>query len=1008
MNKEQIIKSEKQITGNREQGTNNKGKRFLTLLFVTCYLLVVFTACDNSIDTPKTQKPVENGYGKISIGFTGEMAHQDAPPQSARTVLPSTVFDKYVYTFTKAGGTTGIVKAPDDDGFFTLEVGSYTVAVQAYIGTKEPYTLAASGVSPQFSVGPGSNAPVRVPLSEVAAATVGKFSYTITWPAGSTAEITLQKWPELNTIALNPVNVTQGNGKTQTLELGAGSYLLTVLVSKSGLYAGISEAVRIYPSLSTVYTKDFVDDDLLQIVAPILTLTEGNTKITYTWTASYPVADSYDVYWKVGSGLTAASVKTGTKITGASSGGEITGLTNGTAYSVIVTANKAGNSVDSTVRTGTPSLATFITAPILTLTAGNGSLRYTWTASNPVADSYDVYWKAGDSLNAADVKTGTKITGASSGGNISGLTNDTAYSMVVTANKAGYNSIDSVVRTGTPVQINAVQPVISTQPQGGAFLKTGTLSVTASVTDGGTLSYQWYRNVTGNTSGGTAIIGATGSSYTLSDIGTYYYYVIVTNTIANNGDGGTKTATITSRVAEAVTVLVLTEWARTVSAGSDESWFSAVAVDSSGNVYAAGGQNGKGTYTYGTGVSAQGTNSNFHDNIPFMGNNVVLVKYNSSGTALWARTVSTGVNDSGFSAVAVDSSGNVYAAGSQNGNGTYTYGTGVSAQGANSTIYGRGSNAVLVKYNSSGTALWARTVSTGDNDSGFSTVAVDSSGNVYAAGSQSGNGTYTYGTGVSAQGTCSGSNVVLVKYNSNGTALWARTVSTGDNGSGFSAVAVDTSGNVYAAGSQRGAGTYTYGTGVSAQGTYSDRNVVLVKYNSSGTALWARTVIRGGNDSIFSAVAVDSSGGVYAAGFQWGTGTFTYDTGVSLNGAAGGGTTLVKYDSSGNALWAQIRVDGLFTNIAIDSSGNMYMGLYSDIWYGLVKYNSSGTEQWVRKRGTTNSAFREVTADSSGNVYAAGYLAANETFTCDTGESIKGAATGLPGSSNVLLVKYKQ
>jgi len=935
---------------------------------------MLFTVCDNITDTPKTQKPVKNDYGKISIGFTGEMAHQDAPPQSARTVLPLTVFDKYVYTFTKAGGTTGIVKAPNDDGFFTLEVGSYTVAVQAYIGTKEPYTLAASGVSPQFSVGSGSNTPVKVPLSEVAAATVGKFSYTITWPAGSTAEITLQKWPELNTIALNPVNVTQGNGKTQTLELGTGSYLLTVLVSKSGLYAGISEAVRIYPFLSTVYTKDFVDDDLLQIVAPTLTLTAGNAKITYTWTASYPAADSYDVYWKAGSGLTAASVKTGAKITGASSGGEITGLTNGTAYSVVVTANKAGNSVDSTVQTAKPV-------------------------------------------------------------------------------------------------INAVQPVISVQPQGGTFFKTGTLSVTASVTDGGTLSYQWYRNTSNSTSGGTAIAGATGSSRTLSDAGTYWYYVIVTNTITNNGDGGIKTAQTTSN-ATAVTIelVQLAQWARTVSAGNEGSYFTAVAVDSSGNVYAAGYQDGNGTNTYGTNVSAQGS-------VRPNNSNVVLVKYNSSGTAQWARTVTVAGGDNSyfyscFNAVAVDKDGNVYAAGEQRGYGTYTYGTGVSAQGS---VRPDNYNVVLVKYDSSGTAQWARTVSTGSYDSLFKAVAVDKDGNVYAAGYQVGNSTYTYGSGVSVQVAVSnGWNVVLVKYNSSGTAQWAQSVNTGTNycSSNFNAVAVDSFGNVYAAGSQLGSAyssytTFTYGSGVSAQVTKADDNVVLVKYNSGGTAQWARTVTTSGTvnsggfsprlDSSFFAVAVDSSGNVYAAGQQKFnvsgsgqnidssnntiTGTFTYGAEVSVQGtySAWGyipsrcNVVLVKYDSDGTAQWARSVIGGdnasisFFNSVAVDPSGNAYaagyqrgniiytygtgvsaLGTYqrtdtSDGNVVLVKYDSGGTAQWARSViGGASSKFNAVAVDKSGNVYAAGNQGYG-TFIYGTGVSAQGTS-----GSNVVLVKYRE
>jgi uncharacterized repeat protein (TIGR02543 family) len=67
------------------------------------------------------------------------------------------------------------------------------------------------------------------------------------------------------------------------------------------------------------------------------------------------------------------------------------------------------------------------------------------------------------------------------------------------------------------------------------------------------LSFQWYSNdINSNTTGGTSIGGATGASYTppTTSLGTFYYYVVVTNTIADNGDGGVKTATATSTTAQ--------------------------------------------------------------------------------------------------------------------------------------------------------------------------------------------------------------------------------------------------------------------------------------------------------------------------------------------------------------------------------------------------------------------------------------------------------------------------
>jgi hypothetical protein len=745
---------------------------------------------------------------------------------------------------------------------------------------------------------------------------------------------------------------------------------------------------------------------------PVTTITET---AQYTGTVAWSPA--------VSGTFAAATQYTATITLTAKSGYTLQGVI--ANFFTIAGATSATNVANSGVVTAAfpqTALSTFTTTPVLTLTAGNGKIDYTWTASNPTADSYDLYWREGSGLNAATIKDGTKITGVTSGGTISGLTNGTSYSILVTANKQGYTSIDSAIRTGIP-RINAVAPTISVQPQGGTFFKNGTLSVTASSTDGGTLTYQWYRNTSNSTSGGTAISGATGSSYTVTTGGRFYYYAIVTNTIPNNGDGGTKTAVTRSNIVAVTIELARAVWARTVNAGSNHSLFNAVAVDSSGNVYAVGYQYGTGVFTYGAGVSATGTYSR---------TNVLLVKYDSNGTAQWAQTVSTGNNASQFEAVAVDSSGNVYAAGRQSGTGTYNYGNGVTAAGKYS-----GYNILLVKYDSDGTAQWARTVSTGNDDSQFSAVAVDSSGNVYAAGSQSGTGTYNYGNGVTAAGKYSGGNVLLVKYDSDGTAQWARTVNAGSNHSVFHAVAVDSSGNVYAAGGQMGMGTYNYGNNITAQGFYSySYHVLLVKYNSSGTAQWARSVDTGStgdyNQSSFYAVAVDSSGNVYAAGSHEGTGSYNYGNGVTASGTYSSDPSgpdnviLVKYNSSGTAQWARSVSAGngrsTFYAMTVDSFGNVYAagrqsgtstynygdgvtatGTQSEENVILTKYNSSGAAQWARtlSAGNGSARFLAVTVDSFGNTYAAGYQSGTVSYGEDV--SVEGTYSG----SNVLLVKYQ-
>ena len=76
------------------------------------------------------------------------------------------------------------------------------------------------------------------------------------------------------------------------------------------------------------------------------------------------------------------------------------------------------------------------------------------------------------------------------------------------------------------------QPVVSS-PIGGVYCQGGSISqaLSVSVSGGnGASNFQWYQNTSNSNSGGTAIVGATGSSFTpsLANFGALYYYCVVT------------------------------------------------------------------------------------------------------------------------------------------------------------------------------------------------------------------------------------------------------------------------------------------------------------------------------------------------------------------------------------------------------------------------------------------------------------------------------------------------
>jgi hypothetical protein len=105
-------------------------------------------------------------------------------------------------------------------------------------------------------------------------------------------------------------------------------------------------------------------------------------------------------------------------------------------------------------------------------------------------------------------------------------------------------------------KVSAQEPNITTHPVGGSW-NVGTANTfdlvvkVDDVTDGGTLSYQWYSNTSATNTGGTAI-GENDETLTLAKAnyatdGNYYFYVVVTNT--NNNATTTKVVTKTSNAA---------------------------------------------------------------------------------------------------------------------------------------------------------------------------------------------------------------------------------------------------------------------------------------------------------------------------------------------------------------------------------------------------------------------------------------------------------------------------
>ena len=213
----------------------------------------------------------------------------------------------------------------------------------------------------------------------------------------------------------------------------------------------------------------------------------------------------------------------------------------------------------------------------------------------------------------------------------------------------------------------------------------------------------------------------------------------------------------------------------------------------------------------------------------------------------------------------------------------------------------------------------------------------------------------------------------------------------GDSGSDIGyGIAVDGSGNVYVVG---GSDATWQGDSSPKRAHYGSGNTdaFAAKLDGSGTLQWNTFLGGSGIDNGYG-IAVDGSGNVYVSGTSaatWqGTSSPVRPYTSSNDGFA------AKLDSSGVLQWNTFlggSGDDSGYGIAVDGSGNVYVGGYSNATWGYspvraytsvydaiaAKLDSNGALQWnTFLGGSGNDYGYGIAVDGSGNVYVGGYSTA--------------------------------
>ena len=261
------------------------------------------------------------------------------------------------------------------------------------------------------------------------------------------------------------------------------------------------------------------------------------------------------------------------------------------------------------------------------------------------------------------------------------------------------------------------------------------------------------------------------------------------------------------------------------------------------------------------------------------------LKYNSTGTSQWSVTVDGSSPDSA-AAIATDPSLNVYVAGRYGPNAATIYAN--QTPSAISTLAATSGNAAAfaIKVGSNGTPLWAVRVDGTGTEEALG-AAVDTTGSLYIAGTHDAIATF-YSSNNTAFATTlpapSNKSSFLAKYDTNGAAQWVTRIHGLTNSNIATSLALDSSNNIYLAGSYGGSQTIFNTAGAASPLTLpttlnngSNMAAFCIKYSSAGLPL--NTWVLGGlSNAQNNAITVDSTGSnIYTTGFFTNSNTTLYD-----------------------------------------------------------------------------------------------------------------------------------
>ncbi|HLP12774.1 MAG TPA: T9SS type A sorting domain-containing protein [Flavobacteriales bacterium] len=315
------------------------------------------------------------------------------------------------------------------------------------------------------------------------------------------------------------------------------------------------------------------------------------------------------------------------------------------------------------------------------------------------------------------------------------------------------------------------------------------------------------------------------------------------------------------------------------------------------------------------------------------GYDIVTIKYDNAGAQLWAMTFNGAGNGSdNASGIAVDVSGNVYVSGT-------------------SYVSGTNYDFCVIKYNTTGALQWQIYNGGGFYDETRAITLDLAEAPIVVGGFQA---------------TASNTNYRTLKLNPlSGATTWTMDFSNSTNLDIATAITVDATNNLYVTG-------HSFQSG-------QDLNIRTIKYNSAGVVQWS-TQFNANNTlnsyDMASDIVVNSSNETFVLGTVFNGSVSDEDIILVKYNAAGAVTGNVQLNGTANDKDTpnSLILDGSGTNMFLAGS---VKGTSTSEDFLVAKYNSSLAQQWIDKYNGSGSNYDEATGlvlDGTGTyLYATGY-----------------------------------